>query len=112
MPVDYSKYHPAWKDRIRPDILKRDHYKCKICKVRQRAVGYRDSNKKFIECDDFEIAHRKRNNLKVFTIYLAVAHLDHNIDNNDYSNLAAMCQMCHLHHDRQLHLINRLNNKL
>ena len=112
MPVDYSKYHPDWRDIIRPEILKRDKYKCTRCKVGQRWVGYRTNKGVFVPCDDFEIAHRKRHNLKVITIYLAVAHLDHDIQNNEYINLAAMCQKCHNNYDQQHRLINRLSRKL
>jgi len=112
MPVDYSKYHPDWKDIIRPDILRRDKYKCSVCSVGQRWQGYRQSNGTFVHCDEFEIAHRKRHNLKVITIYLAVAHLDHDIKNNDYRNLAAMCQRCHNRHDRYFRKFNRITNKL
>lgn len=34
-------------------------------------------------------------------IILTVAHLDRDRTNNDPSNLAALCQRCHLNHDRQ-----------
>lgn len=34
-------------------------------------------------------------------IVISVAHLDHNESNNTDSNLLAMCQRCHNHHDRQ-----------
>lgn len=33
-------------------------------------------------------------------IILTVAHLDRDRTNNDLSNLAALCQRCHLNHDR------------
>jgi hypothetical protein len=39
-------------------------------------------------------------------IVLTVAHLDHDIDNNDYSNLAALCQKCHLNYDKDHHSKN------
>ena len=34
-------------------------------------------------------------------VILATAHLDHDPTNNRHSNLRALCQECHLHHDRQ-----------
>ena len=40
-------------------------------------------------------------------IILTVAHLDHNKNNNHFSNLAALCQRCHLGHDIQQHTANR-----
>lgn len=36
-------------------------------------------------------------------VVLASAHLDHNPDNNRLRNLAALCQRCHLAHDRPEH---------
>ena len=36
-------------------------------------------------------------------VILASAHLDHDPSNNDPSNLAALCQRCHLAHDRPEH---------
>jgi len=36
-------------------------------------------------------------------VVLATAHLDHNPGNNDPRNLAALCQRCHLGHDRGEH---------
>jgi len=32
---------------------------------------------------------------------LTVAHLDHDISNNELSNLRALCQRCHLDYDRE-----------
>ena len=36
-------------------------------------------------------------------VVLASAHLDHDPSNNDPGNLAALCQRCHLAHDRPEH---------
>lgn len=40
-------------------------------------------------------------------IILTVAHLDRDSTNNDRSNLAALCQRCHLRHDIRQHIANR-----
>ena len=40
---------------------------------------------------------------RAIVIVLTVAHLDHNPANNDPSNLAALCQRCHLRHDAAQH---------
>lgn len=37
----------------------------------------------------------------------AFAHLDHDHTNNRFSNLAALCQKCHLTHDAKQHQANR-----
>lgn len=34
---------------------------------------------------------------------LTTAHLDHNPENNEWSNLLALCQMHHLRYDARLH---------
>ncbi len=107
MPWIKDKYPADWKDRIRPDILKRDHYKCKRCGVPQRSKGYRDPHGEFILCDDFMLAWAQDCNLKIITIFLAVAHLNHDTSDNDYGNLASMCQQCHNRHDSQHRAMNR-----
>lgn len=40
-------------------------------------------------------------------IVLTVAHLDRDSKNNERSNLAALCQRCHLRYDVYQHLANR-----
>jgi len=44
-----------------------------------------------------------RGQLRSTRIVLATAHLDHNPTNNRPSNLKALCQRCHLFHDRKEH---------
>ena len=41
--------------------------------------------------------------LPMTRVVLASAHLDHDPSNNDPGNLAALCQRCHLAHDRPEH---------
>jgi len=41
--------------------------------------------------------------LKKMRVVLATAHLDHDPGNNRSSNLKALCQRCHLRHDRKEH---------
>jgi hypothetical protein len=36
-------------------------------------------------------------------VYLGTAHLDHNPQNSAWRNLRALCQRCHLRHDRREH---------
>lgn len=40
-------------------------------------------------------------------VYLACAHLDHDPGNNTPANLKALCQRCHILHDREEHLRQR-----
>lgn len=43
-------------------------------------------------------------------VILTVAHIDHVPENCAESNLAALCQRCHLNHDRPNHIRNRRRN--
>jgi hypothetical protein len=43
---------------------------------------------------------------KVIRVVLTVAHLDHDTANGARSNLAALCQRCHLGHDQEQHVAN------
>ena len=40
-------------------------------------------------------------------VILTVAHLDHVIEHMEDENLRALCQRCHLHHDRHHHAATR-----
>lgn len=45
-------------------------------------------------------------------VYLGTAHLDHDPQNSKPRNLRALCQRCHLRHDRPEHLRRRRFNLL
>lgn len=107
MPIDYSKYPPNWKDVIRPRILKRDNYACKFCLLPQRAVGYRELNGSFVICDEFMEEWARKADKRVFTIFLTVAHLCHDPMCEKDEHLAALCQKCHLNHDRPVNIMKR-----
>ncbi len=81
MPINYKKYHPDWKDISEHIRFIRAKNKCENCKA-ENYKPHPDTGSKVI---------------------LTVAHLDHNIKNNDFHNLKALCQKCHLNHDRHLH---------
>jgi hypothetical protein len=133
MPIDYKKYPTNWRSEIRPDILKRDEYCCKFCRVPNHSVGCRDSEGKFFPtCGNIAhdlagkglsypslqpISYKEAKGFadinnsfgiesdpteyRYIVIVLTIAHLDHDITNNDYENLAALCQRCHNIHDRE-----------
>lgn len=124
MPCDYSLYPPNWKSEIRPRILDREGHKCKFCNVTNYAVGRRVEGAFFptagnIEHDAAgrgELAFKEAASLvkhcnewcedNLIMIILTVAHLDHDLSNNADSNLAALCQRCHLLHDKDHHRKN------
>lgn len=93
------EYAPEWSDVIRPAILRRDGYKCKHCGVAHRAIVYRDSKGKYIECDEFMKNWAVSHGFKVFTLYLQVAHLNHDKSDNRPENLLSLCPSCHSRFD-------------
>ena len=42
MPIDYRKYPPDWKTRIRPDILRRANNRCELCGVENGSLVWRE----------------------------------------------------------------------
>ena len=90
MPIDYKKYAPDWKLRSKFIRFYRAGNKCELCK----AYNYQphpETGKKVI---------------------LTVAHLDHDINNNSFFNLKALCQPCHLRYDVEQHVKTRRQNRL
>lgn len=123
MPCNYKLYPKNWKTEIRPAILERAGLKCEACGVDNYAVGYRTLEGIFIDwmvihdqLEDFGndlfdnvLSHcfdKDGNPTKPLKIVLTIAHLDHDINNNQFSNLKALCQKCHLNHDAEHHRKN------
>ena len=50
-----------------------------------------------------------RRRVTFFRVVLTISHTDHNTENNAHENLLALCQRCHLRHDKNLHALNRRN---
>jgi len=111
MPINRALYDPAWEqisDRIRFD---RAEGKCESCGVEHGSVGARDANGQWrnqaglrqaqaqlpvtelVEGPDLE-------SRQLITIYLQTSHHDRDPSNNGEFNLMALCQACHLAHDR------------
>jgi len=96
MPIRESerhKYPPPKEWRvIRARILARAGDVCEICGV----------------VNGSEIIRRDtaRGKTRFSRVVLTIAHLDHGPTNNADANLAALCQACHLAHDRTQHTFN------
>jgi 5-methylcytosine-specific restriction endonuclease McrA len=108
MPVNYKDYSEDWRDIIRPDILKRDGYKCKHCGVSNRKLFVKEGSKRVFIEDTFMHSYYLTKGIKISKIVLSIAHLDGDVVNNNYLNLAALCQSCHLVHDKHQHVVSRL----
>ena len=102
-------YTEDWSDTIRPAILKRDNYKCRLCKVKHRSRGYYDSSGKFIECDEHMISYASKMNIKLIRIILQVHHKNCNKGDNRDINLISLCPKCHFKADKEF---NQLKKKL
>ena len=124
MPIDYKNYPSNWKTEIRPAILSRDGNKCKFCNVLNSMCILR-GNYSGIEVyqDEDGNIYNAENSVRIGSDYvgevcespekmaikvvLTIAHLDHDTTNNDYANLAALCQRCHNRHDKDYRVSNR-----
>lgn len=126
--IDYKKYCKDWKTKVRPEILKRAKNKCESCGVNNYDTGYRDNEGKFyntkiiidaLENDGYDYFSYELSNCwdslgnptTPIKIVLTIAHLDHDINNNDYSNLKALCQRCHLRYDIKQHKKTKRDKK-
>ena len=107
MPIDYSLYPPDWKD-IRARILERAAHRCEQCGVANRAVGYRTADGEFRAVFRVLPGTRLANGAKVIRIVLTIAHLNHDVTDNDPAGLAALCQSCHNRHDVEHRKRNRM----
>ena len=85
MPIDYSKYPSYWGKLSKHIRFVRANNHCEWC----GAENYQPH----------PITGSK--------VVLTVAHLDHNITNNRFSNLKALCQKCHNGHDTTYRAANR-----
>lgn len=125
MPIKPENKHryPADWPWIRLEVLERANNACEFCGVRDRAWGWRDKVGEFYYATPseltalghvkppFTIKGRGGNLLRIIEIVLTVAHLDHTPENNSLDNLRALCQRCHLNHDRRHHVKNRYGPK-
>jgi hypothetical protein len=125
MPINYKDYPTNWKTEIRPAILKRANNCCEICNVQNYSEGFRNKEGHFYTTefiisklensgvdmfeDELFNCVQKNGQVKPIKIVLTIAHLDHDISNNDFSNLKALCQKCHLDYDKNYHKENRKN---
>lgn len=110
MPVDYRNYPKDWKQISNRIRFERAEGKCEQCGVAHGDIGYWlhgewHSFERLMDVLDNSgidlISEAGVPGDKMPTkIILGTAHLDHDVTNNEESNLMALCQLCHLNHDR------------
>ncbi len=102
MPIDYRQYPVNWKETIRPRIMR-------------RAGEVRDRHGRIIHearCEWCRARNHEPHPRTGSYVVLTIAHLDHDKENPAVSDdrLAALCQACHLGHDREHHNhVRRMN---
>lgn len=110
-PENKKLYPKNWKE-IREKILERANNKCEFCGVENHRWGYRNSKGDFIISVGMQQEADELDGEKLFRIVLTIAHLDHNPQNNDFSNLRALCQKCHNNYDKEHRKETRRKTKL
>lgn len=131
-PENKAKYPANWKEIV-ARINARARNRCEWCGVRNHAWGYRDGAGDFHEvrkgplreagCDrppfrvgawsDYPKQCEPGRILKIIEIVLTTAHVhDPDPANCADENLAALCQKCHLGHDRDHHNKMRAQNRV
>lgn len=105
-------YPPDWK-QISEARKEAANWQCERCKAahwrpfaRRRPAGLyaapdRHNRYQLLEHELDELSNNEE--AKISRIVLTTAHLDHNPANCEPANLAALCQACHLQHDRPHH---------
>ena len=66
-----------------------------VCGIRHKSRVYLANKTNYIECDEFLEVWAKTTGKKVFTLFLQVAHLDHDKTNNSLNNLRVLCPRHH-----------------
>lgn len=115
MPIDLKRYHPKWSLISRLVRYRRAGNKCEWCGAPNGQVVARGKGASagtymlmdgqvFNNCNGAPLGmargsdYNTRNFVKII---LTVAHLDQDPGHNRFHNLAALCQRCHLNHDRR-----------
>lgn len=105
-PENKNRYPKNWK-QIRAQILERARNRCEWCGLENHIFGIRRKDGIFDELQGMELEAAHIDGIRVTKIVLTIAHIDHIPENNDPTNLAALCQKCHLGHDMEQHIKNR-----
>jgi 5-methylcytosine-specific restriction endonuclease McrA len=102
-------YPDNWNDEIRPNILKRDNYKCVECSIKHRSyVLITDSNQRIkIEYDEF--LEYKKAGKNCYKIYLQVSHINNIKADCSPENLRTLCNRCHAKADKEWKSLMRIS---
>lgn len=113
MPIDYKKYAEDWQS-IRANILKRAGNKCEFCGLDNHMIVRsvkRNGGTDWFRHEDKYMFGDEWGEGKDVKVVLTIAHLDHDVTNNDEDNLRALCQLHHLQYDAAHHAKTRRDKK-
>lgn len=120
MPIDYSKYSADWHELSKYIRFERAGNRCEECGVPNNTMIVRSSTdgERYMLYDS-EADHWLVNGEPVrlseipaeyqgvaVKVILTVAHLDHDVTNNDHDNLKSMCQRCHNRYDAPMRKVH------
>ncbi len=113
MPINYADYPDDFKKTSQRIRFERAGGKCERCQAPHGQMIARSRDGRYMLAATGEtfnaetgafLGYEKGSEFpakKVLVVVLTVGHLDHDVTNNDENNLKALCQRCHLNHDRQ-----------
>ena len=110
MPINYSHYHPKWTLISRLVRYHRAKNQCEWCGAPNGQYIYRlqkGCTAWAIWPEGMQGEALGLDGHKPSRVTLTVAHIDRDRTNNRFSNLAALCNGCHLNHDRAAHAYSR-----
>lgn len=103
-------YPPNWKEISHRIRFERANGECEWCGAPHGYFIVREdpnsSNWRLYGLADEAAALEGHKRVDCVRVILTTAHLDHDPTNNDESNLAALCQRCHLKYDMKQHVRN------
>lgn len=104
-------YGPEWKHISHASVV-RAGFRCQRCGLPNYAYIRRQAEGPpvILDPDQAELAMHEGH--QVTKVILTVAHLDQDPTNNAPENLAALCQRCHLEHDREQHIENARQTRI
>ena len=111
MPMNRKDYPPDWEDISRFIRFERADGKCERCGAPHGALIVRDPRhpEHYETLDDMEAEIAALEGERVIRVVLTTAHLPEAASTMDCRPevLAALCQRCHFHLDRERHLATR-----
>lgn len=89
-PQNRARYPKNWAEISKDIRFNRAQNKCEFCGVQNHSHVDKTTR--------VQVEPTAPNAVKII---LTVAHLDHQPENCDYQNLAALCQKCHNNYDKE-----------